>query len=175
MAPSSVSVSTYCAPMEVQVSQPGQESEVVQAKISVASPHTQRRAMSRSRARARRRSLSLLPSYRAVYAGDEANEGLVSKDMEVLPLNSSAEAKVLASKKKKKEDSQGVDEEIEEFTYPVPPEEEHICLLPKAARRAQKKEQRVLGNASGGHLLKNKIPSFLNRGGGGTAERKQNL
>ncbi|CAN6904419.1 unnamed protein product, partial [Brassica oleracea] len=132
--------------MEVQVSQPGQESEVVQAKISVASPHTQRRAMSRSRARARRRSLSLLPSYRAVYAGDEANEGLVSKDME--------------PQRRKKEDSQGVDEEIEEFTYPFPPEEEHIWLLPKAARRAQKKEQRVLGNASGGHLLKNKIPSF---------------
>lgn len=52
--------------------------------------------------------------------------------------------------------------------------EEHIWLLPKVVRRAQKqKEQRAVWNASGSQLIKSKILSFLNQGG--TSGRKQNL
>lgn len=147
MAPPEVSVSTFSAPVEMQVPHSGQGSEAVQAaqaKSFAASPHTQRRARSRSRARARRRSLSLLPSYRDISSESEGNEGLVTEDLEVLPSNSSAEAKVLASKKKKQEDSCGVLKELVESTCAVSHEEEHIWLLPKAARRAQKRKQRVI-------------------------------
>ncbi|KAF2535823.1 hypothetical protein F2Q68_00018913 [Brassica cretica] len=68
--------------------------------------------------------------------------------------------------------SEGEEGEIVEVSKAA--EEECIWLKPKAARRAQKiREQRAAWNASGGQLLKQKIPLSLNRGG--TSGRKQNL
>ena len=175
MAPQFISVSTSCASVEHSNMEVGKESEVAQVKSLGPTQSTKSRARSRSRARARRRSVSQLPSYRikSSCSEGEEEEGEIVEVSRALETNISEEKEAKDLGKKFGYKSEQNSEE-EEYTYSDPPQEEHIWLLPKAARRAQKlKEQRVVWNASGGQLLKKKIPSFLKRGG--TSGKKQNL
>ncbi|WZZ78526.1 hypothetical protein YC2023_099098 [Brassica napus] len=148
-------------------------SKIDLVQTSGASQNTQSRARSRSRARARRRSLSQLPSHRFHSSGSDRDELVVSEVLEgskQIPLR---EMKMQDSGKKL-EDKSGLSGKIEKSTFLDTQVEEHIWLLPKAARRAQKqREQRAMWNASAGQLMKCKILSFPNRRG--TLGRKRNL
>ncbi|KAG2257290.1 hypothetical protein Bca52824_076584 [Brassica carinata] len=98
---------------------------------------------------------------------------------EIVEVSKAAEVTLLRQERardsgKKAECKNDFGSKEEEYTYSDPPQEECIWLKPKAARRAQKiREKRAAWNASGGQLLKQKIPLSLNRGG--TSGRKQNL
>lgn len=173
MAPPSVSVSAVSAQMDFANTTLAQDSEATHVQSAGPSPSTQKRARSRSRARERRRSLSALPSHRIFSSYSEGEEG------EIVEVSKAAEVTLLRQERardsgKKAECKNDFGSKEEEYTYSDPPQEECIWLKPKAARRAQKiREQRAAWNASGGRLLKQKIPLSLNRGG--TSGRKQNL
>lgn len=173
LAPPSVSISGSCAPVEPQGKEVEEGRKIDLVQTSGASQNTQSRARSRSRARARRRSLSQLPSHRFHSSGSDRDELVaseVSEGSKQIPLR---EMKMQDSGKKL-EDKSGLSGKIEKSTFFDTQVEEHIWLLPKVARRAQKqREQRATWNASAGQLMKRKILSFPNRRG--TSGRKQNL
>lgn len=173
MAPQSVSVANAGAPVFLQEAEVKKVSEERQVEISAVSRNTQRRARSRSRARARRRSLSQLPSYHVHSEDSDDDLGGLSRNAGGSSVTVMAKQKSVVAGVKDHETQSNTIQEIEDFTYSETPVEEHIWLLPKAARRARKKEQKALWNASAGQMLKNRIPQFLNRGD--TSGRKRNL
>lgn len=173
IAPPSVSVATASDLVVLAITEKTHERGDTQAHSPRSSLNTQRRARSRSRARERRRSLSQLPSYRVKVYCSEGEEGEIVEGVRNLGTDVMGEEKIKVLGKNL-EGRFDLNSEDEESVYVAPPQEEHIWILPKAARRARKKmERRAVWNASGGQLLKQRIPMFVNRGG--TSGKKHNL
>ncbi|KAL0733085.1 hypothetical protein Bca4012_009295 [Brassica carinata] len=142
LAPSAMSVSRSGASVEPVVMEVKKESELPKEKSAEASSNTKRRARSRSRARARHRSLSQLPSYRFHSPCSEGEEAMVS-EITVGLVSTSLEEVRVRDLGKKVVNNCGLGGEAEKCTYSDTSAEEHICLLPRAARRAQKHRDRL--------------------------------
>lgn len=173
MAPPSVSVVQSSSPEEQVDLEKEQEEEEGIVHNSGASPKSQRRARSRSRARARRRSLSQLPSDGSRAPSSDEEEVAKIEASGGMVKNTSSEVAVIESKDMSEKNSSS-DGEVGKGASSGYPDDEHIWLIPKATRRAQKQRNKMAAwNASGHQLLKSNNSSFLNRGD--TSGRKQNL
>ncbi|KAL0799621.1 hypothetical protein Bca101_054796 [Brassica carinata] len=135
----------------------------VEKQVSGASPSTLRRARSRSRARERSGGGGQIATEVEVAEVIEKSEGLTRTfSAEGLETNSGKkdEHKSLSGEKSGCEDPVNDNKEVD-----------HIWLIPKAVRRAQR--QLARRNATGDNLMKSKTPSFPSRAG--ASGRKLNL